>query len=55
MRNLSAGVLLLLKEGLRELSPLNSDAALIKQKIQPTFQADGSVFLHNVERMTRVA
>lgn len=33
VRNLSAGILLLFKERLRELSPTNSDEVLIKQQI----------------------
>lgn len=44
VRNLSAGVLLLLKERLRELSPPNSDEVLIKQRIEPKLMADGTVF-----------
>lgn len=43
VRNLSAGVLLLLKERLRELSPPNSDEALIKQEILPKLMVDGTV------------
>lgn len=43
VRNLSAGVLLLLKERLRELSPADSDEVLIKQRIVPTLMPDGTV------------
>lgn len=43
VRNLSAGVLLLLKERLRELSPPNSDEVLIKQRIEPKLMTDGAV------------
>jgi hypothetical protein len=43
VRNLSAGVLLLLKERLRELSPRDSDEVLIKQRIEPKLMTDGTV------------
>jgi len=43
VRNLSAGVLLLLKERLRELSPADSDEALIRQKLVPQRDAQGKV------------
>jgi hypothetical protein len=36
IRNVTAGILLLFKEKLRELSPNDSDESLIKQKIKPT-------------------
>jgi len=36
IRNVTAGILLLFKEKLRELSPIDSDESLIKQKIKPT-------------------
>jgi len=52
VRNLSAGVLLLLKERLRELSPASSDEALIKQKIQPMRMADGTVFFQGDGKKT---
>ena len=42
-RNITAGVLLLFKEKLRQLSPSDSDEVLIKQRIQPEFDANGSV------------
>lgn len=46
VRNLSAGILLLFKERLRELSPTNSDEVLIKQQIHPKRDASGAlVFL----------
>lgn len=41
MRNLSAGVLLLLKEKLRQLSAPDSDEALIKQRLLPEVDAQG--------------
>ena len=42
-RNITAGVLLLFKEKLRQLSPPDSDEVLIKQRIQPEFDANGGV------------
>lgn len=42
-RNITAGVLLLFKEKLRQLSPSDSDEVLIKQRIQPEFDANGGV------------
>lgn len=45
IRNITAGILLLFKEGLRELSPADSDEVLIKQKIQPKFDVNGLVML----------
>ncbi|MGH8109957.1 MAG: hypothetical protein ACREO1_14710 [Arenimonas sp.] len=52
VRNLSAGVLLLLKERLRQLSPANSSEVLIKQKIRPKLAADGSVFFEGEGKKT---
>jgi hypothetical protein len=43
VRNVSAGMLLLFKERLRELSPPNSDDVLIRQIIQPHVDAEGAV------------
>ncbi|MDD5057725.1 MAG: hypothetical protein PHQ60_07615 [Sideroxydans sp.] len=43
IRNITAGILLLFKEKLRELSPDGSDEILIKQRIQPEFDASGNV------------
>lgn len=43
IRNITAGILLLFKERLRELSPVGSDEVLIKQRIQPEFDANGNV------------
>ena len=42
-RNIFAGILLLFKHKLCELSPEGSDEALIKQKILPEFGANGSI------------
>jgi len=44
LRNISAGVLLLFKEKLRQLSPEDSDEVLIKQRISPKIEVDGVVF-----------
>jgi hypothetical protein len=43
IRNITAGILLLFKEKLRELSPVGSDEVLIKQRVQPKFDANGNV------------
>lgn len=43
IRNITAGILLLFKEKLRELSPAGSDEVLIKQRVQPEFDANGNV------------
>ena len=43
VRNITAGVLLLFKEKLKELSPSDSDEVLIKQYIKPIVNSDGSV------------
>ncbi|UJP07023.1 MAG: hypothetical protein LZF84_08170 [Nitrosomonas sp.] len=46
VRNISAGILLLFKERLRELSPSDSDEVLIKQQIYPELDSSGDlVFL----------
>lgn len=48
VRNISAGILLLFKERLRELSPSDSDEVLIKQQIYPKLDTSGDlVFLGN--------
>ena len=43
VRNISAGVLLLFKERLRQLSPEDSDEVLIKQSIRPARGKDDSI------------
>ncbi len=43
VRNFHAGVLLLLKEKLRRLSPSNSDEVLIKDKILPKLDANRKI------------
>lgn len=43
VRNISAGILLLFKEKLRQLSPANSDEVLIKNNIFPYQDTDGNV------------
>lgn len=43
VRNISAGILLLFKEKLRQLSPSGSGEALVKSEIQPTLDSTGSM------------
>lgn len=43
LRNIHAGILLLIKEMLVRLSPKGSDEVLIKQNIQPTIDASGKL------------
>src|SRR4051794_21146651 len=43
VRNITAGVLLLFKEKLRQLSPDGSDEVLIKEKIAPAQTQGGAV------------
>lgn len=43
VRNMTAGILLLFKEKLRQLSPASSDEVLIKKSIRPTRNAGGGV------------
>lgn len=43
VRNLTAGILLLFKEKLRQLSPAGSDEVLIKKNVRPTRNAGGGV------------
>ena len=43
VRNIHAGVLLLYKEKLRMLSPIDSNEVLIKEKILPVRSSDGSI------------
>lgn len=43
-RNITAGVLLLFKEKLRQLSPADSDEVLIKEKVQPQIDEGQVVF-----------
>lgn len=45
VRNITAGILLLFKEKLRQLSPPESDEVLLKQKVNPSLKKDGLVFL----------
>lgn len=48
IRNITAGVLLLFKERLRELSPPDSQEVLIKQRVRPELDAKGNlVFMGN--------
>lgn len=43
VRNLTAGILLLFKEKLNELSPNDSDEVLLKQKIKPVMDSEGNI------------
>jgi hypothetical protein len=43
VRNVHAGILLLFKEKLRQLSPANSNEALLKQRIGPTRDPSGTI------------
>lgn len=52
VRNLTAGVLLLFKEKLRQLSPAGSDEVLIKKNIRPTPSAGGGVAFQGVGKKT---
>lgn len=51
-RNLTAGVLLLFKEKLREMSPADSDEVLIKQRIEPCIGKDGVLSFRGKGRKT---
>jgi hypothetical protein len=44
IRNVTAGILLLFKEKLRQLSPVNSGECLIKQQIVPTLNGNDIIF-----------
>lgn len=52
IRNITAGILLLFKEKLRELSPSDSDEVLIKQRVQPEFDTNGNVVFRGDGRKT---
>lgn len=52
VRNLSAGILLLFKERLRELSPPGSEDVLIMQNIRPTRGSDGAIHFNGSRRRT---
>lgn len=52
VRNLTAGILLLFKEKLRQLSPADSDEVLIKERIRPSRDTDGSVSFRGEGRKT---
>lgn len=43
VRNVHAGILLLFKEKLRQLSPANSNESLIKQRISPKLDSSGAI------------
>jgi hypothetical protein len=48
VRNITAGVLLLFKEKLRELSPENSDEVLLKQRVMPAVGVEGEIEFRGV-------
>lgn len=52
IRNLTAGILLLFKERLRQLSPPGSGDVLIMQSIRPVRGSDGSIFFSGTKRRT---
>ncbi|QXE89175.1 hypothetical protein KP001_11925 [Geomonas subterranea] len=52
IRNVTAGILLLFKEKLRQLSPAGSDEVLIKQRVQPEFDANGIVVFRGEGKKT---
>jgi hypothetical protein len=52
VRNLTAGILLLFKERLRELSPSDSDEVLIKQTISPRLTKSGGVMFQGSGKKT---
>ena len=52
IRNIVAGILLLLKEKLRVLSPTGSDEILIKQKVMPVINKDGNVEYKGIGKKT---
>ncbi|MEZ5955577.1 MAG: hypothetical protein R3C13_14875 [Hyphomonas sp.] len=52
VRNITAGVLLLFKEKLRELSPSDSDEVLIYQKILPTLETNGKLLFKGSGKKT---
>ncbi|MEX2491043.1 MAG: hypothetical protein WD425_04700 [Nitrospirales bacterium] len=52
VRNITAGILLLFKEKLRELSPIGSDEVLIFQKILPTLDSKGKLIFQGSGRKT---
>ncbi len=51
-RNLHAGLLLLYKEKLRQLSPSDSSESLLMERVQPELGADGSVVWKGVGKKT---
>jgi hypothetical protein len=51
-RNITAGVLLLFKEKLRQLSPPDSDEVLIKERIQPEMDGAGKVLFKGKGKKT---
>ncbi|WP_443936839.1 hypothetical protein [Pedobacter sp. MW01-1-1] len=52
LRNIFAGILLLFKEKLRRISPVDSDEVLIKQTIMPSLDASGKLFFQGKGKKT---
>lgn len=52
VRNISAGILLLFKERLRELSPPSSDEVLIKQQIHAKLDSSGALIFLGTGKKT---
>jgi hypothetical protein len=52
VRNITAGILLLFKEKLRQMSPEGSDDALIKQKLEPVRGASGQILFRGIGKKT---
>jgi hypothetical protein len=51
-RNIVAGILLLFKERLRELSPSDSEEVLLKKRVQPVMDTRGTVTFEGDGRNT---
>lgn len=52
VRNITAGVLLIFKERLRQLSPPGSDEVLLKERLRPSLRPDGSITFVGAGRKT---
>jgi hypothetical protein len=52
VRNLHAGMLLLFKEKLRQLSPPGSNEVLVKEAMEPNKMADGSIHIVGTGKRT---
>lgn len=52
VRNITAGVLLLFKEKLRQMSPPNSDEVLLKERLRPAISKSGQITFVGIGRKT---